>query len=236
MRLIVSVLLFFGMSLELLAQSDTSSKRLQDVVIYANKFPTLSKNIVQRVVALTDKALIQQQANTADILTASGQVFVQKSQAGGGSPVVRGFEASRVLLMVDGVRMNSAIFRAGHLQNIITVDNMILDRVEIIYGPSSTLYGSDALGGVVNLFTKQPQLYKSNLVSKKAPWKTDGNLVYRYGNGQNEHRQHIDINIANNKWAYLTSFTNSSFGDMRQGNKRLAAYPDFGKRLFYVAR
>ncbi|MFM2015561.1 MAG: hypothetical protein RIQ51_1051 [Bacteroidota bacterium] len=234
MRLIVSVLLFFGMSLELLAQSDTSSKQLQDVVIYANKFPTLSKNIVQRVVALTDKVLLQQQANTADILTASGQVFVQKSQAGGGSPVVRGFEASRVLLMVDGVRMNSAIFRAGHLQNIITVDNMILDRVEIVYGPSSTLYGSDALGGVVHLFTKQPQLYKSNLVSKKAPWKANGNLVYRYGNGQNEHRQHMDINIANNKWAYLTSFTNSSFGDMRQGNKRLAAYPDFGKRIFYV--
>jgi hemoglobin/transferrin/lactoferrin receptor protein len=236
MRLILSVLLFFGMSLELLAQSDTSSKQLQDVVIYANKFPTLSKNIVQRVVALTDKVLLQQQANTADILTASGQVFVQKSQAGGGSPVVRGFEASRVILMVDGVRMNSAIFRAGHLQNIITVDNMILDRVEIVYGPSSTLYGSDALGGVVNLFTKQPQLFKSNLVSKKALWKTNGNLVYRYGNGQNEQRQHVDLNIANNKWAYLTSFTNSSFGDMRQGNKRSAAYPDFGKRLFYVAR
>jgi hemoglobin/transferrin/lactoferrin receptor protein len=236
MRLIVSVLLFFGMSLDLLAQSDTSSKRLQDAVIYANKFPTLSKNIVQRVVALTDRVLLQQQANTADILTASGQVFVQKSQAGGGSLVVRGFEASRVLLMVDGVRMNSAIFRAGHLQNIITVDNMILDRVEIIYGPSSTLFGSDALGGVVNLFTKQPQLFKSNLVSKKAPWKTNGNLVYRYGNGQNENRQHVDFNIANNRWAYLTSFTNSSFGDMRQGNKRLTAYPDFGKRLFYVAR
>jgi hemoglobin/transferrin/lactoferrin receptor protein len=235
MRLLLSVMVFFSMSLNLLAQSDTTTKQLKDVVIYANKFPTLSKNIVQRVVALTDKVLIQQQANTADILTASGQVFVQKSQAGGGSPVVRGFEASRVLLMVDGIRMNSAIFRAGHLQNIVTVDNMILDRVEIIYGPSSTLYGSDALGGVVNLFTKQPQLYKSNLISKKAPWKTDGNLVYRYGNGQNENRQHIDINIANNKWAYLTSFTNSRFGDMRQGNKRSTAYPDFGKRLFYVA-
>ncbi len=236
MRLILSVLLFFGMSIELFAQSDTSSKQLQDIVIYANKFPTLSKNIVQRVVALTDKVLLQQQANTADILTASGQVFVQKSQAGGGSPVVRGFEASRVLLMVDGVRMNSAIFRAGHLQNIITVDNMILDRVEIIYGPSSTLFGSDALGGVVNLYTKQPQLFKSNLVSKKAPWKINGNLVYRFGNGQNEQRQHVDLNIANNRWAFLTSVTKSNFGDMRQGNKRLAAYPDFGKRLFYVAR
>jgi hemoglobin/transferrin/lactoferrin receptor protein len=236
MRLILSVLLFFGMSIKLLAQTDSTTKQLKDVVIYANKFPTLSKNIVQRVVALTDKVLIQQQANTADILTASGQVFVQKSQSGGGSPVVRGFEASRVLLMVDGIRMNSAIFRAGHLQNIITVDNMILDRVEINYGPSSTMFGSDALGGVVNLFTKQPQLYKSNLVSKNTPWKINGNLVYRYGNGQNEQRQHIDVNIANNKWAYLTSFTNSRFGDMRQGNQRSAAYPDFGKRLFYVAR
>lgn len=236
MRFIVSVLVFFSMSLNLLAQSDTTTKQLNEVVVYANKFPTLSKNIVQRVVALTDKVLLQQQANTADILTASGQVFVQKSQSGGGSPVVRGFEASRVLLMVDGIRMNSAIFRAGHLQNIITVDNMILDRVEILYGPSSTMYGSDALGGVVNLFTKQPQLFISNVTSKKTPWKIGGNLVYRYGNGQNENRQHIDINIANNKWAYLTSFTNSSFGDMRQGNQRSAAYPDFGKRLFYVAR
>lgn len=236
MRLLIGAVLFLGMSMHALAQTDTSSKKLQDVIIYANKFPTLSKNIIQHVVSITDKVLIQQQANTADILTASGQVFVQKSQAGGGSPVVRGFEASRVLLMVDGVRMNSAIFRAGHLQNIITVDNLILDRVEINYGPSSTLYGSDALGGVVNLFTKNPQLYYSNVSSVRAPWKATGNFVVRYGNGQNEHRQHIDLNVANNKWAYLTSFTHSSFGDMRQGNKRLSAYPDFGKRLFYVAR
>ncbi len=236
MRLFIGAIVFLGMSTHALAQTDTTTKKLQDVVIYANKFPALSKNIIQRVVSITDKVLIQQQANTADILTTSGQVFVQKSQAGGGSPVVRGFEASRVLLMVDGVRMNSAIFRAGHLQNIITVDNLILDRVEINYGPSSTLYGSDALGGVVNLFTKQPQLFISNVTSSKAPWKASGNVVYRYGNGQNEHRQHVDVNIANNKWAYLTSFTNSSFGDMRQGNKRLAAYPDFGKRLFYVTR
>lgn len=236
MRLFIGAIVFLGMSTHALAQTDTTTKKLQDVVIYANKFPTLSKNIIQRVVSITDKVLIQQQANTADILTTSGQVFVQKSQAGGGSPVVRGFEASRVLLMVDGVRMNSAIFRAGHLQNIITVDNMILDRVEINYGPSSTLYGSDALGGVVNLFTKQPQLFISNVASSKAPWKASGNMMYRFGNGQNEHRQHIDVNIANNKWAYLTSFTNSSFGDMRQGNKRLAAYPDFGKRFFYVTR
>ena len=105
---------------------------------------------------------------------------------------------------------------------------MILDRVEILYGPSSTMYGSDALGGVVNMFTKNPTFNTSS------QWKTNGNLVYRYANGQNENRTHVDVNIANNKWAYLTSFTNSSFGDLRQGNNRSSAYPNFGKRLFYV--
>jgi hemoglobin/transferrin/lactoferrin receptor protein len=229
MRKIVATVLFFGMTLSLLAQND-STKSLQEIVVYANKFPMLSKNIVQTIGLITDKNLLHQQANTADILTASGQVFVQKSQLGGGSPVIRGFEASRVLLMVDGIRMNSAIFRAGHLQNIITVDNMILDRVEILYGPSSTMYGSDALGGVVNMFTKNPVLNNST------QWKTNGNVVYRYANGQNENRVHVDVNIANNKWAYLTSFTNSNFGDLRQGNNRSSDYPDFGKRLFYVTR
>ena len=211
-------------------QSDTTKKALPDVVVFANKFPALSKNIVQKVDFITDKNAINQQANTGDILTQSGQVFVQKSQSGGGSPVIRGFEASRVLLMVDGVRLNNAIFRGGHLQNIITIDNMILDRVEVIYGPSSTLYGSDALGGVVNMFTKKP------ILTSTTNWKTNANLIQRYASGQNENRTHLDVNIANNKWAYLTSFTYGRFGDMRQGANRSSTYPDFGKRSFYVVR
>lgn len=212
------------------SQSDSSKKELPEVVVFANKFPALSKNIVQKVDLINDKNAINQQANSADILIQSGQVFVQKSQSGGGSPVIRGFEASRVLLMVDGVRLNNAIFRAGHLQNIITIDNMILDRVEVIYGPSSTLYGSDALGGVVNMFTKKPVLHTEN------KWNVISNFLQRYASGQNENRTHLDINIANKKWAYLSSFTYGSFGDMRQGANRSSVYPDFGKRTFYVNR
>lgn len=224
---IVTLLL---VSSKVFAQSDSTKTLLPEVVIYANKFPKPSKNIVQKVDFISDKNTINQQANTADILSQSGHVFVQKSQSGGGSPVIRGFEASRVLLMVDGVRLNNAIFRAGHLQNIITVDNMILDRVEVIYGPSSTLYGSDALGGVVQLFTKKP------LLASNQNWKINSNLLQRYASGQNENRSHFDINIANNKWAYLTSFTYGSFGDMRQGANRSSTYPDFGKRSFFVVR
>ena len=224
------IFFFIINNFHLYAQIDTTKKALPDVVVFANKFPTLSKNIVQKVDFISDKNAINQQSNTGDILSQSGQVFVQKSQSGGGSPVIRGFEASRVLLMVDGVRLNNAIFRGGHLQNIITIDNMILDRVEVIYGPSSTLYGSDALGGVVNMFTKKP------ILTTTTNWKTNANLIQRYASGQNENRTHVDVNIANNKWAYLTSYTYGSFGDLRQGANRSATYPDFGKRTFYVVR
>ena len=227
-RRILLLLFLIVIGFNVFAQADTAKKVLPEVVVFANKFPTFSKNIIQKVDFISDKNIINQQPNTGDILVQSGQLFVQKSQSGGGSPVIRGFEASRILLMVDGVRLNNAIFRGGHLQNIITVDNMILDRLEFIYGPSSTLYGSDALGGVVNMFTKKPTINVSN------QWKANTNIIQRYASGQNENKTHFDINVANNKWAYLTSFTYGHFGDMRQGANRSAAYPDFGKRTSYV--
>jgi outer membrane cobalamin receptor len=75
MRKVIATILFFGASSSLMAQKDTT-KPLQEVVVFTNKFPRPSKNIVQTIGLITDKILIQQQANTADILTASGQVFV----------------------------------------------------------------------------------------------------------------------------------------------------------------
>src|SRR3712207_6233748 len=84
--------------------------KLSDVVVYANKFAETPKTVAQNVLVIKNKSELNLQPNTADVLLQSGSVFVQKSQQGGGSPVIRGLEASRVLLMVDGVRMNNAIY------------------------------------------------------------------------------------------------------------------------------
>ena len=203
---------------------------LSDVIVYSNKFPEKIKRVAQTITVINDKKLINNQSNTADALINIGSVFVQKSQQGGGSPVIRGFEASRVLLMIDGVRMNNAIYRAGHLQNIITIDNTILDRVEVLYGPSSAIYGSDALGGVINMYSKNPTL-SSNQKNFIA-----ANALMRFASASNEIRTHVDINYGSNKWASLTSITLSKFGDMVQGNQRNSAYLDFGKKYFYVER
>jgi hemoglobin/transferrin/lactoferrin receptor protein len=169
------------------------------------------------------------QQTTADVLQNSGQVMVQKSQGGGGSPIIRGFEASRLLMVVDGVRMNNAIYRAGHLQNIITLDNTVMERVEVVFGPSSTVYGSDALGGVMHFHTKNPLLSDTGA-------KANANAFFRSASANLEKSGHVDFNLGWRKFASLTSFTYSDFGDLRAGQNKNPAYGNWGKRLWYQDR
>lgn len=168
---------------------------------------------------------------TADMLSHSGNVYVQKSQMGGGSPVLRGFEANKVLLVVDGVRLNNAIYRNGHLQNSISIDNASLDRAEVIFGPAAVMYGSDALGGVMHFFTKKPKLALENL-----PQTFDGNAEFRVSTANFEKRFHVDFNYGRRKWASFTSFTASDFEDLRMGNRQHPDYPEFGSRFYYQTR
>ena len=118
------------------AQKDTlETSYLDELVISANKSSELRRFVAQPVKVLSPEVFYTLNAqNTSDFLSNTGLVAVQKSQQGGGSPVLRGFEASRVLLIVDGIRMNNLIYRAGHLQNVVTIDNNMVDRAEILFG------------------------------------------------------------------------------------------------------
>lgn len=204
---------------------------LRETVISANRVSQARTAVAQQVTVLSRAQIEQVNAQTtADLLQGTGAVFIQKSQQGGGSPVIRGFEASRVLLVVDGVRMNNAIYRSGHLQNIITTDNAVLDRVEVLFGPASTVYGTDALGGAICFYTKNPLLAAAG-----EGLKTTGNAFFRYGNVNQEKTGHVDFSVGGTRWAALTSFTISDFGDLRMGENN-GFGPFFGKRNFYAAR
>ncbi|MBB4080360.1 hemoglobin/transferrin/lactoferrin receptor protein [Lewinella aquimaris] len=167
-----------------------------------------------------------QSLTTADVLADLSGVYVQKSQLGGGSPVVRGFEANRVLLVVDGVRMNNAIYRNGHLQNAITVDPNVLERTEVIYGAGALAYGSDAIGGVIHFRTREPE------------FRPDGGLTgYATGNfasAANAVNLSTGLEYGRGKWAGLTSVSLNRFGDLRAGANRPDNYGDFGLRPNYV--
>ena len=212
-------------------KQDSSAKELEELVISASKFPEKKLNVAQRIDVISSKFISRVNAqNTGDLLMSTGNVFVQKSQQGGSSPVIRGFEASRVLLVVDGVRMNNLIYRSGHLQNAITVDQNMLESMEVLYGPASTIYGSDALGGVVHFRTKAPKLAAEG----KAMF-ISGNGLIRYSSVNKEKTVHADLNMGWKKFAWLQSYSFSDFGDVTMGNNYPDKYNGFGRRDSFVA-
>ncbi|WP_405574974.1 TonB-dependent receptor plug domain-containing protein [Winogradskyella sp. Asnod2-B02-A] len=186
---------------------------LKQIVISASKFEQNKRDIPQTIVSIDAKdiALVNPQTS-ADLLENTGNIYIQKSQLGGGSPMIRGFSTNRLLITVDGVRMNNAIFRGGNLQNVISIDPFAIKNTEVTLGAGSVVYGSDAIGGVMSFYTKKPQLsYKDDLY-------LSANALVRYANASEEKTGHFDVNLGYKKWAFLTSVSYTNFDDLRMGS------------------
>jgi hemoglobin/transferrin/lactoferrin receptor protein len=204
---------------------------IDEVVISASKFEEKRKDVAQKIQVLRASEIQNMnQSSMADVLANSGNIMVQKSQQGGGSPIIRGFETNKVLIVVDGIRMNNAIYRGGHLQNVITLDNAIMERTEIVYGPGSVVYGSDALGGVMSFTTKNP------LLSSDDKLRVNAGAYTRYMSASSGYAAHANVSVGGKRFGSLTSFTYSNFGDLRQGANRNPEVGNFGARPWYVQR
>lgn len=200
---------------------------LDQVVVSATRWEQSQRRVPARITTIPPgEVSLQNPQTAADLLGASGQVFIQKSQQGGGSPMIRGFSTNRLLYAVDGVRMNTAIFRSGNLQNVISLDPFAMESTEVLFGPGSVIYGSDAIGGVMSFQTLRPRL---SLTGEPL---INGNAVFRYASANQERTGHFDVQVGWKKWALLTSFSTVRFGDLRMGRFG----PEEYLRPFYVQR
>lgn len=187
--------------------------RIDEVVISANRWEQSKTEIPLKIQNIRSVDIFRfQPQTTADMLGSSGGVFIQKSQLGGGSLMIRGFSANRLLLVVDGIRMNNAIYRSGNLHNVISLDVNSLEETEVIFGPGSVIYGSDALGGVMSFNTLVPRLSTSEDSVVK------GRIMSRYSGASDEKMVHGDFSFGKKKWAALFSGTFSDFGNLRMGS------------------
>ncbi|MCC6723944.1 MAG: TonB-dependent receptor [Saprospiraceae bacterium] len=93
---------------------------------------------------------------TPELLVTTPGVFVQKTNHGGGSPFIRGLTGNQTLLLIDGIRMSNAAFRYGPNQYLNTIDPFSFSGIEVVKGAGSVEYGSDAMGGVVNVISPTP--------------------------------------------------------------------------------
>ena len=185
---------------------------LDQVVVSATRWEQNRGVLPLRIRSISpDKVALQNPQTAADLLDISGEVFIQKSQMGGGSPMIRGFSANRLLYTVDGVRMNTAIFRGGNLHNIIALDPFTISGTEVLFGPGSVIYGSDAIGAVMAFQTLQAEL-------KQADNKTaSGQFFSRYSTANEEFTGHLDFSWHGDKFSSLSSLTGTRFGDLQMG-------------------
>lgn len=213
--------------LKFLIRLEATNISLDQIVVSAAKWNQLNRENPTKVSMVTPKDLALQNPQTAaDLLNISGEVFIQKSQQGGGSPMIRGFATNRLLIAVDGIRMNTAIFRSGNLQNVISLDPFAIERAEVMFGPGSILYGSDAIGGVMSFYTLNPQFSLNESIFIK------GNSTVRHSTANKEFTGHIDINLGWKNFGMITSVTHTDYNDLKMGSVGTDEY----LKQFYVKR
>lgn len=196
-----------------------SPGQMEEIVVSASRMEEENRHLPFRIARMTSRQSAFQNPQTAtDLLGSSGEVFMQKSQQGGGIPMIRGFATNRLVYTVEGIRMNTAIFRADNSQNVISLDPLSICRMEVLFGPASVIYGSDAIGGVMCFLTLAPQFSTENklLISGKS--------VSRFSSANQELTQHLDLNTGWQKWALVTGLTYSRYGDLRMGSHGPESY------------
>lgn len=187
---------------------------ISGMVVMGHRWKQDKSEIPNRIKHIDLKSLeLEAPQTAADLLESSGEVYIQKSQFAGGSPQLRGFGTNRVLIMVDGVRMNNAIFRSGNLQNVISIDPNSLESVDVLFGPGAVQYGSDAIGGVMDFKTKALK-YSSDSTANYH--KT--NIVGRFSSASLEKTGHVDYTFGSKRFSSVTTISFADYDDLRAGS------------------
>ena len=193
-------------------QMTAESFHLQDVQITASRHVVLEQDASQLVSVITQAEIRDLNANqTPELLREEIGIYIQKTNNGGGSPIIRGLRANKILLAIDGIRLNNSTYRGGNLQYLNTIDPQSIERIEIVHGPVSALYGSDALGGVINIITKSP------IMDAQHKQKWDGFASINSSTADNTHSAHLGLQTANSKWGFLVDASFYSHGNITRG-------------------
>jgi len=202
--------------------SQSGPSMLDTIVVTATRSPTTAFDSPYTTEVISSEQVSQgMYRTTPELLRGMPGVMVQKTSHGQGSPFIRGFTGFRNLLLIDGVRLNNSVFRDGPNQYWNTVDPLSISRLEVVKGPSSVLYGSDAIGGTVNAITKGPTGYGEGLESS-------GRLYYRVSSAERSHtgRGELSATVDGDFGLFLGS-TGKHFGDL-QGGHGIRRQPNTG--------
>jgi outer membrane receptor protein involved in Fe transport len=183
-----------------------------EIVISARRVESDEFSSPEAISVLNSKSLQQESArSTPEAIMGTTGAFLQKTNHGGGSPIIRGLIGNQNLLMVDGIRLNNATFRYGPNQYLSTIEPLSIQKIEVVRGAGSVLYGSDALGGVLQVFTKDASF-------SNAGYKAGGSVYGKLMSDEMEKTGRGEIELSGEKAAFIGSFTYHDFGDIVPGD------------------
>jgi len=190
-----------------------ATPKLPEMIITATRSENTPPNVPALVKTLSKVQMEERLVRTfPEALRETPGVMLQKTANGQGSPFIRGFTGFRNLMLIDGIRFNNSTFREGPNQYWNTIDQYALDRVEVLPSQGGTLYGSDAIGGTVNAFTKDSGF----LSEAEGGFFTHGRADYRWSTAERSHVQHVEGSIGQGqRWGLHVGATFSQFGDVR---------------------
>lgn len=189
-------------------------EQIEEIIITATRTgkPTFDVPNTAYVIKGEDILLRRQSRTLPEVLKETPGVMVQKTSNGQGSPYIRGFTGYHTLLLIDGIRLNNSVFRSGPNQYWNTVDTASISRLEIIEGPGSVLYGSDAVGGTVNVITIGPDMLGEGLA-----W--GGHVHYRFASADHSNIGRLETSGGYmNRFGWSLGVSLKDFGDVRGGD------------------
>ncbi len=166
--------------------------------------------VPQSPVVVTDDEIARRYANILpQALRDVPGVHIQQTTSGQGSPFVRGLTGQQVLHLINGVRFNNSTFRPGANQYTALIDHDFADRIEVVRGPGSTQYGSDSLGGTINVLTRVPK--------GSASFGLQGNVNTYFASADLSAGLSATITGGSNDWGFVASASGRRTQDLRTG-------------------
>ncbi len=201
-----------ALALIIAATTLTANTNLPPVIVTASRIAQPINKAGASTALIDSQELQRNQTRTLpEALATTPGILVQKTANGHGSPFIRGFTGFHNLLLVDGIRLNSTILRSGPNQYCNTVDNNSLERIEVLKGPGSALYGSDAIGGTVQAFTRLP------IYAPEGQESWSGRLQLRASSAERSIVGRTELGYSTDSIAALFGFTYKNFGDLQGG-------------------
>ena len=208
------------------ADIDKDIESLSPLQVTASKTATATNDTATAVTVVTrDEIKNKPNALLPDLLREESGVYIQQTTPGQAIPIIRGLKGSQNIHLVDGMRVNTAFFRNAPNQYLALVDSFMTSQIEVVRGPSSVLYGGDALGGVVNVLTHIPEFYSSD-------WQVLGQVYSSWDSADEKWISHVGADFGNNKVASTIGLSYQDIGQRETGSGETIPFTAYTSRSF----